>query len=97
MKERELELIKEYLWKGNTSQLKQLLSESRPEDLAELFPLLEREEQLHLIDLLDDEEAGTHKKTEHYLKWRETVADWMARLQEGVPHKVIAPKDRNRW
>ena len=43
------------------------------------------------------EAAGAHKETGHYLKWRETVADWMARSREGVPHRVIAPEDRSQW
>ena len=43
------------------------------------------------------EAAAAHKKTEHYLTWRETVADWMAKPREGVPYDVIAPKDSNLW
>jgi len=43
------------------------------------------------------EAAAAHKKTEHYLKWRETVANWMAKPREGIPHRVIRPKDRNKW
>jgi len=38
-----------------------------------------------------------HKETGHYLKWRETVADWMEKPWEGVPHDVICPDDRDRW
>jgi autoinducer 2-degrading protein len=37
------------------------------------------------------EDAANHKKTEHYLKWRETVADWMAEPRKGVPYKSIKP------
>jgi autoinducer 2-degrading protein len=44
-----------------------------------------------------EEAAAVHKETEHYLKWKETVADWMARPREGVPHKVICPKERKGW
>ena len=44
-----------------------------------------------------EEAAAAHKKTEHYLKWRETVANWMAKPREGISHKVICPKDRGRW
>lgn len=43
------------------------------------------------------EAAAAHKKTEHYLTWRETVADWMAKPREGIPHKVIRPQDRAAW
>ncbi len=30
-----------------------------------------------------------HQKTEHYLRWKETVADWMARPRQGVKHHSI--------
>lgn len=32
------------------------------------------------------EAAAAHKQTAHYLKWRDTVAEWMASPREGVPH-----------
>ena len=35
--------------------------------------------------------AKAHKQTQHYLTWRETVADWMAEPRQGVPYHVIAP------
>lgn len=35
--------------------------------------------------------AAAHKKTAHYLTWRETVAPWMAKPREGLPYKVLAP------
>lgn len=44
-----------------------------------------------------EEEAAAHKKTEHYLKWRKTVAGWMARARQGIPHWVICPKDKSKW
>jgi len=40
-----------------------------------------------------EEAAAAHKKTEHYLKWREEVADWMAKPRQGIPYKAICPKD----
>ncbi len=39
-----------------------------------------------------DESSAAHKKTTHYLKWKETVADWMEKPREGVPYKVICPE-----
>ena len=33
-----------------------------------------------------DADAKAHKQTQHYLKWRETVADWMAEPRKGVVH-----------
>lgn len=36
-------------------------------------------------------EAARHKETEHYKKWRETVADWMAQPRTGVPYNGLFP------
>jgi autoinducer 2-degrading protein len=44
-----------------------------------------------------DEAAAEHKKTAHYSKWRDTVADWMAKPREGISHTVIAPVGENLW
>ncbi len=32
------------------------------------------------------EDAAAHKTTPHYLKWRDTVADWMAEPRQGVQY-----------
>lgn len=40
-----------------------------------------------------EEAAAAHKKTEHYLKWRETIAGWMVKPRQGIPYKAICPKD----
>ncbi len=51
-----------------------------------------------LYEAYDSEEsAAAHKITAHYLKWKETVADMMAKPREGVKHLVLYPKDRNQW
>jgi autoinducer 2-degrading protein len=44
-----------------------------------------------------EEAAAAHKKTEHYKKWKETVADWMDKPREGVKHQIVAPKDKSAW
>ena len=44
-----------------------------------------------------EEAAAAHKSTQHYLTWKETVADWMAKPREGIPHRVICPGERSRW
>ena len=38
-----------------------------------------------------DSPAGftTHQQTEHYLTWKQTVADWMAQPRQGVKHSSI--------
>lgn len=38
------------------------------------------------------EDAAAHKQTEHYLQWRETVADWMASPREGVAYNGLYPE-----
>ena len=30
-----------------------------------------------------------HQQTEHYLRWKQTVADWMAQPRRGVKHNSI--------
>jgi (4S)-4-hydroxy-5-phosphonooxypentane-2,3-dione isomerase len=35
--------------------------------------------------------ANAHKQTQHYLIWRETVANWMATPRQGIAYTVIAP------
>ncbi|HHJ13634.1 MAG TPA: antibiotic biosynthesis monooxygenase [Gammaproteobacteria bacterium] len=37
------------------------------------------------------EDAAAHKETEHYLRWRETVADWMAEPRQGIPYNGLLP------
>jgi autoinducer 2-degrading protein len=44
-----------------------------------------------------EDAAAAHKKTPHYLKWREEVADWMAEPRKGVKYNIIEPKDPSQW
>lgn len=44
-----------------------------------------------------DDAVAEHRKTEHYLTWREAVAGWMAKPREAVSYQVIAPGDRTQW
>ncbi|MBN1597557.1 MAG: antibiotic biosynthesis monooxygenase [Bacteroidales bacterium] len=44
-----------------------------------------------------EDAAADHKKTDHYLKWRETVADWMLKPREGVKHNILFPADKSKW
>ncbi len=51
-----------------------------------------------LYEAYESEEASSeHKKTTHYLTWRESVADWMAQPRQGIKHKILAPIDKNLW
>lgn len=38
------------------------------------------------------EDAAAHKQTEHYLTWRDTVADWMAEPRQGIRYDGLFPK-----
>lgn len=40
----------------------------------------------------DAEAAAAHKQTPHYLKWRDTVAPWMAEPRQGVAHHLLCPE-----
>jgi autoinducer 2-degrading protein len=51
-----------------------------------------------LVEVYGDEAAAAaHKKTAHYLAWREAVADWMASPRVGRRFSVIAPADPEAW
>jgi (4S)-4-hydroxy-5-phosphonooxypentane-2,3-dione isomerase len=39
-----------------------------------------------------EQAAAAHKETAHYLKWRDTVASWMAKPREGVKHHLLFPQ-----
>lgn len=41
--------------------------------------------------------AAAHKETEHYLNWREQVADMMAQPRKGEKHNIIAPMEVSKW
>lgn len=38
------------------------------------------------------EDAAAHKRTAHYLKWRDTVAGMMAQPRQGVPYHGLFPR-----
>jgi (4S)-4-hydroxy-5-phosphonooxypentane-2,3-dione isomerase len=44
-----------------------------------------------------DEAAAEHKKTAHYLKWKDAVTPWMAQAREGVTYKIVCPVEKKRW
>jgi autoinducer 2-degrading protein len=44
-----------------------------------------------------EEAAADHKKTPHYLEWRDKVAEWMAEPRKGVKYIIIEPRDRSQW
>jgi len=49
-------------------------------------------------EVFEDEEAiAEHKKTGHYLQWKQTVEPWMAVPRSGIKYHVLFPEDRKRW
>lgn len=51
-----------------------------------------------LYEAFESEEAiQAHKETAHYRKWRDTVADWMAKPRQGFKHVIVYPEDRTLW
>ncbi len=40
---------------------------------------------------VDEAAAAAHKKTAHYLEWREVVADWMASPRRGLRYEGLMP------
>ncbi|HSI23183.1 MAG TPA: antibiotic biosynthesis monooxygenase [Methylophilaceae bacterium] len=39
-----------------------------------------------------ESDAALHKQTTHYLKWRATVAEWMAEPRAGVRYRGLYPE-----
>jgi autoinducer 2-degrading protein len=39
------------------------------------------------------DDFGRHQQTAHYLKWKETVAPWMAKPRQGVRHLSLFPAE----
>ena len=64
------------------------------------FDLIQQEDdhtRFILVEVYRDDEApAKHKETEHYKKWRDTVAPMMAVPREGIKHISIYP-DENGW
>ena len=65
------------------------------------FDVLQSKEEpgrFTLYEVYESEAAvQAHKKTEHYQKWRETVAEMMARPRNGIKHRIIAPEGEEQW
>ena len=59
------------------------------------FDVLQSEEdpaRFLLYEAYESEQAAAaHKDTDHYKRWRERVADWMAEPRQGIKYKGIRP------
>lgn len=43
------------------------------------------------------EAFAAHQETPHYLRWRDTVKDWMAEPRKGVRHLSVFPMREDDW
>jgi autoinducer 2-degrading protein len=51
-----------------------------------------------LYEAYETEEASAaHKSTQHYLSWRDKVAEWMVQPRQGIKHTIICPTDKTKW
>ena len=59
------------------------------------FDVLQKGEnpaEFALYEAYENETASAaHKETAHYLKWKETVADWLANPRKGVRYDGLLP------
>jgi (4S)-4-hydroxy-5-phosphonooxypentane-2,3-dione isomerase len=44
-----------------------------------------------------EEAAAAHKLTAHYNSWREAVEPWMKSPRKGVRHKILLPREPEKW
>lgn len=58
---------------------------------------IDNPEQFVLVEVYKTvEDAGKHKETAHYLKWRDRVAEMMAQPRVGIKYSNIFPTE-NEW
>ena len=64
----------------------------------DVIQALEVPTQFMLYEVYDSEgDFKAHQQTEHYLKWRERVAPWMAQPRSAIKCRDIFPLKRERW
>ncbi|MFW6281989.1 MAG: putative quinol monooxygenase [bacterium] len=98
-------VVNVFVKKENIKEFKQATIKNHKNTLQEpgniRFDVLQSQEDpacFTLYEVYESEDAvKAHKETTHYLEWRETVADWMAKPREGVKHKIIAPENIELW
>lgn len=51
-----------------------------------------------IYEVFESEEAvRLHKETPHYLKWKDTVQEWMAEPRTGIRYNIVEPGERSSW
>lgn len=59
---------------------------------------LERRERFLLVEIYRTEaDPARHKETEHYAKWRDTVAPMMAEPRQSVKYAAVFPREEAEW
>ena len=70
---------------------------SRQEPGVVRFDVIQQEDDPTRFLLIEiyrtEEDPARHKETSHYLKWRESVASWMAEPRQGVRYKIHSPAE----
>ena len=65
------------------------------------FDVLRGEEdgaRFFLYEVYRSKEAFTaHQQTDHYLKWKEAVKDWMAEPRKGAKYASVFPDQEEAW
>ena len=65
------------------------------------FDVLQHRDNPSAFTLYEAYESGeasdAHKKTAHYLKWRDAVEPWMAKSRQGIAHTIVAPMEKSAW
>ena len=60
------------------------------------FDILQRRDDPHRFILyeayVDSDAAAAHKKTDHYLTWRDGVENYMASPREGIQYEGLYPE-----
>ena len=61
------------------------------------FDVLQQEDEIGKFVLYEafatKQDAHLHKQTDHYLNWRDSVANWMAKPRLGVVHQGLFPAE----
>ena len=74
---------------------------SRREPGCLRFDVLQNEENLSMFFLYEiykgDDDIAHHRTTEHYQKWRDTVADMMSQPREVVKAAALCPAEETAY
>jgi len=72
---------------------------TRKEPGSVRFDVLQAEEDPNRFLLYEvyraKEDFARHQQTPHYLRWKQTVADWMAQPRQGIKHRDVFPEDKD--